>query len=237
MSNEAHEFDTDIGSEQAISEYLVENPDFFERHGDLIAKLKIPHVATGGTTSLVERQVSILRQRNKKLDGRLGDLVQVAQQNNDLAERIHQLAINLIGDHKLTEVLSIIEASLRENFAADDAVLLLFHDPELKPATVDTHFCRSVPRNLAGLAAFSTFMATNKPRCGQLRDAQREFLFGDYAEHVASAALVPLGEHAEFGLLGVGSKDPDHFNPAMGTDFLDRISGLISQAVSCADRK
>lgn len=237
MSNEAPKMDDTQDHEQFISDYLEDHPDFFVRHGELISKLKIPHSVSGDTTSLVERQMSLLRQRNQKLDGRLGELIKVAEENNELAERIHELALSLIGRSDLKAVLETVEAALREQFAADDAVLLLFHAPELKQPISDTHFCRSVPNNLDSLGAFSTFMRANKSRCGNLRDTQREFLFGDYAEHVASAALVPLGKNAQAGMLAVGSKDPDHFNPAMGTEFLDRIGSLLYQSISSVLKK
>ena len=235
MSNEAKKLDTQ-DDEQIISDYLLTHPDFFVRHGELVSKLEIPH-GSGGTTSLVERQMSILRQRNQKLDGRLGELIRVAQENNVLAERIHELACQLIGQTDLSHILTTIERSLREQFAADDAVLLLCHAPELKQPISDTHFCRSIPSNHEALGAFATFRKANKPRCGQLRDSQREFLFGDYAEHVGSAALVPLGKNAELGMLAIGSKDSDHFNPAMGTEFLERIGGLIHQSLASILKK
>ncbi len=236
MSNEAKKLDQPQDDEQVITDYLLTHPDFFVRHGELVSKLEIPH-GSGGTTSLVERQMSILRQRNQKLDGRLGELIRVAQENNVLAERIHELAVRLIGQTDLVPILTIVENALREQFAADDAVLLLFHAPELKRPISDTHFCRSIPSNHEALAAFSTFKEANKSRCGKLRDSQRDFLFGDYAEHVASAALVPLGKHAQLGMMAVGSKDPDHFNPAMGTEFLDRIGDLIHQSLDSVLKK
>ena len=237
MSNEATKIKETQDHEQFISDYLEDHPDFFVRHGELISRLKIPHSVSGDTTSLVERQMSVLRQRNQKLDGRLGELIKVARQNNELAERIHELALSLIGKSDLQSILETVEASLREQFAADDAVLLLFHPPELKQPISDTHFCRSVPNNHESIGAFSTFMQGNKSRCGNLRDTQQQFLFGDYAEHVASAALVPLGKNADAGMLAIGSKDPDHFNPAMGTEFLDRIGGLLYQSISSVLKK
>lgn len=237
MSNEAEQFATDIASEQAISEYLRENPDFFERHGDLLSRLKIPHAASGNAVSLVERQVANLRERNAKLDTKLAELVRVAKLNNQLAERIHHLALDLLGSDSLETVLAVVERALREKFAAEQSVLLLFHEPENKAPLEDNQFSRGVARNDAGLAAFASFIKSDKSRCGQLRDSQREYLFGDYAEQVASAALIPLGREASMGLLAIGSKDPDHFNPAMGTEFLDRIGGLIHRAVACALKK
>ena len=65
-------------SENAVQDFLQENPDFFERHGALLGSLRLPHVA-GGTVSLVERQVSVLRQKDLKLERKLKDLIDVAK--------------------------------------------------------------------------------------------------------------------------------------------------------------
>ena len=49
-------------SDQAVREYLEANPDFFEHHSALLPSLSVPH-RTGDSISLVERQVSMLRQK------------------------------------------------------------------------------------------------------------------------------------------------------------------------------
>ena len=63
-------------SENAVHDFLQENPDFFERHGALLSSLRLPHV-TGGTVSLVEHQVSVLRQKDLKLERKLKDLIEM----------------------------------------------------------------------------------------------------------------------------------------------------------------
>ena len=69
-------------------------------------------------------------------------------------------------------------------------------------------------------------------RCGQLRDSQREFLFGADAPEVGSVALVPLGSKGSLGLLACGSHDLQRFNPTMSTDFLAHIGELIAAALA-----
>ncbi len=82
------------------------------------------------------------------------------------------------------------------------------------------------------LAGFETLLASGKPRCGQVRDTQREFLFGSESAAVASLALVPLGGNAATGLLAIGSPERDRFHPGMATEFLARMAELISDALS-----
>ena len=55
--------------------------------------------------------------------------------------------------------------------------------------------------------------------------------FREAAEHVRSVALVPLGQTSVFGLLTLGSEDPQRFFPEMGTLYLKRLGGLASAAL------
>jgi len=81
------------------------------------------------------------------------------------------------------------------------------------------------------LKSFETLFASGKPRCGQVRDSQREFLFGSDANDIGSVALVPLGIKGSVGLLALGSTDRDRFHPGMSTDFLGRLAELIADAL------
>jgi len=86
-------------------------------------------------------------------------------------------------------------------------------------------------RETAELRTFDTFFESERPRCGQIRDAQRDYLFGAGTVEVGSAALVPLGPKGAYGLLAIGSHDAERFHPTMSTDFLARIGELVGEAV------
>ncbi len=116
-------------SENAIHDFLEDNPDFFERHSTLLSSLRLPHVA-GGTVSLVERQVSVLRQKDLKLERKLKDLLEVARANETLAAKIHTLALQMLKTSNLSDTLKSIEESLRAGFGADQSILVLCGDPE-----------------------------------------------------------------------------------------------------------
>ena len=55
---------------EVVSDYLRDNPDFFNQHPEVLSELKITHVGDGAV-SLVERQVATLRERNAELRRRL----------------------------------------------------------------------------------------------------------------------------------------------------------------------
>ncbi|MBT8084034.1 MAG: DUF484 family protein [Woeseia sp.] len=224
------EFAAEPLSEQTVHDFLEDHPDFFERHKSLLGALRLPHV-TGGTVSLVERQVSVLRQKDIKLERRLRELLTVARANDVLATKIHNLAVSLLATKNLEETLAAIERSLRAEFDAEHSVLVLFGEPDNFTDIGNGRFFRPMRRESETLAAFSTFLESDSPRCGQTRDAQRDFLFPGNTDEVGSVALVPLGSRSATGFLAIGSADANRFHPGMSIDFLGRIGDLVAAAL------
>jgi len=214
-------------SEQAIHDFLAAHPDFFERHSTLLSSLNLPH-ASGGAISLVERQVSVLRQKELKLERQLKELIQVARENDVLASKIHELTLQLLSTSDLHTTIVAIEEALRSGFGADQAVLVLFGEPDAFDDIDVGRFFRVVDKDDGALKPFSTFLGGSSARCGKIRDSQREFLFRQDADEIGSAALVPLGDGAEIGFLAVGSVDSDRFHPGMSIDFLTRLGHLVA---------
>jgi uncharacterized protein YigA (DUF484 family) len=89
---------------------------------------------------------------------------------------------------------------------------------------------------------FETLFESGRPRCGQIRDSQRDYLFGAGTVEIGSAALVPLGVKSAdkasklsgASLLAIGSPDAERFHPTMSTEFLARIGDLVSEAIGTA---
>lgn len=218
-------------SEEAVCDYLEANPDFFERNSSLLSSLSVPH-GSGEAVSLVERQISMLRQKEIKMQRQLNDLIDVARANDTLAAKIHELGLQLLGAKELSATVSAVETGMRSGFGADHSILVLFADPTLFEDIDAGRFFRALPRESSELKPFETFLEGNGPRCGQVRDSQRSFLFQDDSEEIGSVALVPLGENAEIGFLAIGSNDADRFHPGMSIDFLARVGDLVAGALA-----
>lgn len=216
-----------------VAEYLQAYPDFFERNGPLLAKLRLPHLRdAGATVSLVERQVEVLRERNQSLERKLKDLVDVARANDALADRIHRLSQRLIRARSLLDSVNAIETSLREDFGALHSVLVLFlEEARSLEAAATGRFLRADSLGSPEIKTFETLMQSGKPRCGQVRDAQRDYLFGKDSIEIGSVALTPLGPKGALGLLAIGASDAERFHPAMSTEFLSRIGELVTYAL------
>ena len=218
--------------ESSVASYLAATPEFFERHAQLLAKIRLPDVRGGATTvSLLERQAEVLRERNRQLERKVKDFVDVARENDALGTRVLTMARRLISAPGRADIIGTIEAALREDFGAGQSVLVLT-PAGAPPGVAESRFLRIVPADAPDLRSFDTLFSSNKPRCGQLRDSQREFLFGTDAAEVGSVALVPLGAKGKYGLLACGSNDTQRFNPTMSTDFLAHIGELIAAALA-----
>ena len=219
--------------EERIERYLALNPDFFERHQALLARMRLPHMRTGSTVSLVERQVEVLRDQKSDADRRLAEFIAVARANDQLAERIHRFTRRLLRAANAAAALTAVEASLREDFDAFHSVLLLTSPVNSLSGVELEPFLRKLPHDDANIRSFEALLATGKPRCGQVRDSQRDFLFGPEAASIGSVALVPLGEGGNsLGLLALGSAERERFHPGMSTEFLKRMGELITDALS-----
>jgi len=218
--------------EVQVAEFLRAHPEFFERHTALVAGLRLPHLrGDGSTVSLIERQIEVLRERARELELRLKTLVDNGRANDQLNARIHLLAKRLIRAREPVNRLAAVEASLREDFEAHEFVVLMFRrDPAL--AALESRSLRFVAPSDAALKSFGSLLSSGRPRCGQVRDSNREYLFPNSSVAIGSVALVPLGPGGELGLLAIGSPDADHFNPTMSTDYLARIGELVATALA-----
>jgi len=217
--------------EESIAAYLQRNPEFFERHQAVLARLKLPHARGGAAISLVERQIEVLREKQAALEGKLAELLRTARANDAIAERLHRFTRRLLRAVPEGEAIARIEAGLREDFDAFHAALVLIGE---RPEIPAQQFVRTVAADDPNLKSFESLFASGKPRCGQARDSQREFLFGPEGAEMGSVALVPLGEKGSIGLLALGSADRDRFHPGMSTEFLARMAELIADALTAA---
>jgi uncharacterized protein YigA (DUF484 family) len=231
----ARGLDADTLAESTVVEYLQHNPDFFERNAPLLSKLRLPHDRGPATVSLVERQVQVLRDKNQLLDNKVREFVEVARSNDALTSKIHRLAARLIRARGVLQIIESLESALREDFGASDWLLVLTRKDLPQLARLENRHLRLASRDTAELKAFETFFESSRPRCGQIRDSQRDYLFGAGTIEIGSAALIPLassaGDGATFGLLAIGSHDAERFHPTMSTDYLVHIGELVSAAV------
>jgi len=217
----------DTEAARAVETYLIEHPDFFASREDLVARLRVPHPDSGAAVSLIERQVSVLREENQRLSHQLEELLAVARDNERLTERLHHLTLNLIDSATFEEVVDVLEDELHDQFRADAVELRLFSALELEQQLAfETD--RGEP---AEAAKFREFLDRGRPLCGHLSVDQLVFLFGPQAEEIGSAALIPVRGEGIVGVLAIGSRDAERFHAGKGTHFLARLGEVVSHTL------
>lgn len=227
-SQQTTEQEEKLTDELQLISLLKSHSDILQRHPKLLAGLEIPH-QTGGATSLIERQVAVLRDKLKANEQHLVDLMEIARLNERLANSRHRIAINLLGAHDLVDVISVVLDELKNELKAEFADIKLFTD---NPDLVEKYPGLFVSSQIPELDQFSTMLKQKNPVCGRSTADQNTFLFGEHAEDIASAAVIPLVSGADLGLLALGSSAADRFQASMGTEFLSQMGELVSAALA-----
>lgn len=217
-----------LATDLELISLIRENADILQRHPELLAVLEVPH-ETGKAVSLIERQVGVLREKIQMQDDRLCELMDVARDNERLAQSRHGLALSLLSSHDLDDVVSTVLDILSNQLAADFAVVKLFSDEQ---QLIDQSAGLFVDTSDEALNAFKTMLEHKNTVCGKATKEQKDFLFGEVADSIKSVAIIPLVAGANLGLIGLGSNDINRFNPSMGTDFLAQIGDLVSAALA-----
>ena len=112
----------------SVAEYLQKNPEFFNEHEDLLAGIVISHPYGGRTISLSERQMIMLRERNKELEKKLVEWMEIAKENEALQDKVHQYTLALIGTQDLLTLQEVATRNLREIFSVPHAVIHLWKE-------------------------------------------------------------------------------------------------------------
>ena len=225
---EATECEQPLAVDLELISLLRENPDILLRHPELLAVLEVPH-QSGSAVSLIERQVTVLRQQTQAQDKRLRELMNVARYNERLAESRHGLALNLLAAHDLNDVVSTVLDTLSNELSADYAVIKLFSDDKERIEKSSGLF---VDASDEALTVFKTMLEQKNTVCGKAITEQKTFLFEENADNIKSVAVIPLVAGANLGLIGLGANDVERFNPSMGTDFLSQIGDLVSASLA-----
>jgi uncharacterized protein YigA (DUF484 family) len=212
--------------ESAVTDYLKENPDFFASHSDLLMELNLPH-GEGGAISLVEKQVAVLRDRNKETKKKLDTYVNTAKHNDDIFKKCQYMILGLMEAENQESFLKNMEKGFKRDFKSNAYSLMIFGD---KPRQIN-HFTSIVTRESANEYAASLIRST-KPTLGTLRPAEQDFLFRHQSDKVKSAVVMSVREGREqLALLAIGSSDANYFRPGMGTLFIQFIADALARLI------
>jgi uncharacterized protein YigA (DUF484 family) len=208
-----------------VADYLKNNPGFFERYADLMAQIFVPHPHGGRAVSLAERQMLTLRDKNRETESKLAELIAFGEENDQISEKVHRLAVGLIAVETFSAVIHLLRFHLRDDFSVPHVALRLWKKPE---GVVELPEFAAVAEELQVFADTLTH-----PYCGSTSGFGTGAWFGEQAARLRSQALVTLCDGgATIGMLALGSEDAKRFYPEMGTLYLERIGEMVSAALA-----
>jgi len=211
--------------EKIVREFLRDNPTFLDKNTDILECLVLPH-NSGKAVSLVERQVGVLRDRNKEMRARLDNMLQTAHDNDLLFEKTKRLVLNLLEAKNLSALIETVYDSLGKDYGIEFSSLTLLGDEKKLPRTMARVSTMEKANERIG-----TLLGANRAVCGILREDEMTFLFGERGRNVGSVAAVPLRYDNLYGILAVGNSDPNFYKSSMGTLFLSYIAEILNRVI------
>lgn len=197
-----------------VAQYLLDNPQFFEAHNDLLTQINLPHPHGGRTISLSERQLVALREKNREFEKKLHEMIGFAKENDALQHKVHEFVTALFAARDLATLQEMAPHLLCEIFSVPHTVL---------------HLWQTTPPS-AEVLAFTDAQA--QPVCLHQAAHDTASWFGEVGKQLHSFAYLPLHAGSEsIGLLVMASEDKQRFYPAMGTLFLQRIAEALDAAL------
>lgn len=111
-------------NDREVADYLLANPEFFSQHAELLAAIRLANPHGKAAVSLQERQMDMLREKNKLLERRLAELLRYGHENDSIAAKFNRWTARVIAErdahalprtvaHGLTEVFDVPQAALR----------------------------------------------------------------------------------------------------------------------------
>ncbi|WP_420472914.1 DUF484 family protein [Noviherbaspirillum sp. ST9] len=211
----------------AVADFLSDNPHFFEEHSELLSRVKLTSPVAGRAVSLQERQMEVLRDKIKVHEMRLAELLRIAQENDAITQKFHLWTRSLLLARNDVDMPHTLVSGLQSIFSVPHATLRIWGVAE---EFAHTWFAADVSDDAK---IFCNGLTT--PYCGPNQDFEAATWI-DEAESVQSIAMLPLrlaDVPEAFGLLVLGSPDPQRFSADMATDFLSKISETASAALTC----
>lgn len=225
MNNTAIKNNNDISAND-VAQFLKDNPAFFLKNEALLADLYLPH-ASGDAVSLLERQVSILRERNIDMRKRVSELLENGQRNDALFLKTKNLVLELLRTKNINELMLRLKDYCLAEFQVDQVQCLLIANENTHKVTNATVIAEAEVE-----LKFSALLNSDKSVSGNFREQELELLFNNNHHGIASAITQPIVlEGKAIAFLSLGSFDAEYFKSGMDTLFLNFIADILAQLI------
>ena len=196
-----------------VEAFLRAHPNFLQDRPGLLAVLNLPHGGEGAV-SLVERQVSVLRERNIASRQKLAELSDIGRENDRLLDATRNTILALLAGENRADLTRIWRDQVTGTFQAEMGALVW-----LDGASDDAEEVLLASKLIRQGGSFS----------GVLRPEEMQTLFSSAATEGSVALVAIRSGEDDIGVLGVGSYDTQRYQAADGTLFLEYLAEVIGQ--------
>ncbi|PCI75900.1 MAG: hypothetical protein COB20_11800 [SAR86 cluster bacterium] len=209
-------------SAEEVASYLKANPEFFIEQEELLADLSLPH-ESGKAISLLERQVTILRDRGADARQKLNNLLENARNNDQLFDTTRNLVLALLRAKDVTEIANVTQDQLSNHTNIDSCEVILVDKKGLKVADS----VRTEPEDILK-KQFADVFRLKRTHCGSISEEQTQHLFPAQGNRIKSTALCPVISNGNvLALIAFGNQSDNYFNVNLDTLFLDFIGHVV----------
>ena len=205
---------------QAVAEWLIANPDFFDRHPETLLELRIPAPARGDTIPLIERQVLALKDQARQLNVAMARLMAYGESNGNIVAQAHRLAVGLLAARRVEDIIAAVRRSLEDDFQLRGWAIRLWHP---KAEAFGLH---AAPLPLAERTVAAPYGGH------YLSQQAMDWLPGHHVWQSFGLAVLKTADGEPFGALVLASEDEQRFATDMETLLLADIAELIATALT-----
>ena len=226
-------------TEDDIANFLVNTPDFFVRHSEILGTIRLSSPHGNRAVSLQERQAELMREKIKGLELRMMEMVRNGGDYSVIAEHVHVWTLYLLEVSKAIDIPHVLVKRIETSFDIPQAAIKVW---DVNKAAKKESFAKGFSEDVQKFAN-----TLNAPYCG----ANTGFEAVDWLPRPAEAksvALIPLHAYEPsrvtpihdgvkvtppaIGLLVLASEDEHRYHSGMGTVFLEQIGELASACLN-----
>ena len=196
--------------EELVAHWLLSTPGFFERHPQLLMSIDLGSSLDGRVLSLQEKQMNVLRNKNRDLNQRTTEMLRFGMENDLTQNLMVQWLEDLCSKKTKEDVIENITGGLNSMFKVGRVVYI-------QPSEIDEIILENLNKEII---------------VGTL-PAEINFPSLDIEEEVGSFALVPLHIHEKkLGAVLFVSKDISKYTLDTGLVYLEQLGRLAAAALS-----
>jgi uncharacterized protein len=128
-------------NDREVADYLLANPEFFSQHAELLAAIRLANPHGKAAVSLQERQMDMLREKNKLLERRLAELLRYGHENDGIAAKFNRWTARVMAERDAHALPRTVAQGLMEVFDVPQAALRLW---DVADVYRDAEFARHV---------------------------------------------------------------------------------------------